>query len=485
MTTPPIEESTASGRIFIDVSGYRQHFKRRVTPTGIQRTIAMIASKSAERLGAENVFLGYFDSQSGAYLVVPIDEEALSQLKNTQYLAELLGVDQDSYRLKQLRRKYSGRPIANILHRLRLRYLRAIGDGSYFAQHGVDIRKLGRVLTHQPIEGVIRKTDVILLMDAGWDVPQLEAVMSPLKERGVKIISFIHDVIPISHPHFVSQEASNLFSRWLKSTTQYTTKYVANSLATAAELKEVLREFGVTTDLKAVPLAQERLPKCGRGSDELPDAIRKSPSFHKSTDAPRAVIGKPYVLFVGSRDIRKNLFRLAQAWQILLDRDQDAPVLVVAGSAGGGNQDFDRLMQATANLNGKVVVVDAPSDGDLDALYQDCLFTVFPSLFEGWGLPIGESLSYGKCVITSAAGSMPEVAGNCAIYCDPMSVDSIVAAVQSLLKDEKLRLDLEATIEASHLRTWDEVCAELLTESFRDATAESISHEHSNPTLGS
>ena len=98
-------------------------------------------------------------------------------------------------------------------------------------------------------------------------------------------------------------------------------------------------------------------------------------------------------------------------------------------------------------LGGWVIWLDAPTDAELDHLYRHCLFTATVSLYEGWGLPIGEGLSYGKTGVVSQTASMPEVGGDMVAYCDPASMQSVEAAVRRCL-DMSERGTLEARIAA-------------------------------------
>jgi hypothetical protein len=138
------------------------------------------------------------------------------------------------------------------------------------------------------------------------------------------------------------------------------------------------------------------------------------------------------------------------------------PRLVLAGRAGWLNEDFEKLMAATGNLGGWIRVVHGPTDAELDHLYRNCLFTVCVSLKEGWGLPIGESLGYGKTGVVSGVSSMPEVGGNMVEYCDPRSISSIEAACRRLVAEPDHRAALERRIAEAHLRGWGDVAADLV-----------------------
>jgi len=125
-------------------------------------------------------------------------------------------------------------------------------------------------------------------------------------------------------------------------------------------------------------------------------------------------------------------------------------------------QDFDALLQATGNIFGWVEVVECPTDAELATLYRKCQFLVMPSLYEGWGLPVGEALSYGKTAVVSGTSSLPEVGEDLVEYCDPVSIDSIMEACLRLIENPTYRAHLEQRIKETHLRGWEDVASELV-----------------------
>ncbi len=141
---------------------------------------------------------------------------------------------------------------------------------------------------------------------------------------------------------------------------------------------------------------------------------------------------------------------------------------MIAGRAGWIQQDFDNLIGATGNLYGWIEIIDGPSDTELDFLYRNCSFVIMARLYETWGLPVGEALGYGKTAVVSNTSSLPEVGGDMVEYCDPMSVDSILAACTRLICDPKHRLALEARIKNRPLRSWDQVADDLVRAIRRD-----------------
>ena len=113
----------------------------------------------------------------------------------------------------------------------------------------------------------------------------------------------------------------------------------------------------------------------------------------------------------------------------------EVPTLVFAGRIGWLVEDLMHQISNTDHLGGKLVIVEGPSDADLASLYKGCLFTLFPSFYEGWGLPVTESLALGKPCLISNRSSLPEAGGKLARYFDPDNLHDAYEAVRSVLAD--------------------------------------------------
>ena len=150
-----------------------------------------------------------------------------------------------------------------------------------------------------------------------------------------------------------------------------------------------------------------------------------------------------YILYVGGFDPRKNLTRLVEAYRIASERIE-LPPLVVAGKTGGNY--YEALVNTIRryNLTEKIIFPGYIDDNCMPCLYFMADFLAFPSLYEGFGLPVVESMASGCPVLTSNVSSMPEIAGDCAVLVDPYDVNSIADAIISLSTDDNLRRRLSA-----------------------------------------
>jgi glycosyltransferase involved in cell wall biosynthesis len=157
-----------------------------------------------------------------------------------------------------------------------------------------------------------------------------------------------------------------------------------------------------------------------------------------------------YVLLVATIEARKNHALLVRVWRRLIEQmpaDQ-VPRLVFAGSVGWLVGDLLQQLDNANWLDGHVALVHEPSDAELAALYRDCLFTVFPSLYEGWGLPVTESLGFGKPCIIANATALPEAGGAFARGFDPENVAEATAVIRQVLDDRAGLAAWEARVRA-------------------------------------
>jgi glycosyltransferase involved in cell wall biosynthesis len=156
------------------------------------------------------------------------------------------------------------------------------------------------------------------------------------------------------------------------------------------------------------------------------------------TASVRALLNLParYMLCVGSLEPRKNLLRLLQAWQRVQPRLEGLS-LVLAGAKGHVFGDLGLPTQPPG-----VHVSGYLSDELLPAVYAGAEFFIYPSIYEGFGLPVIEAMASGAPVITSGVTALPEVAGDAALYVDPWNVESISSAIERLAGDAALRSQL-------------------------------------------
>ena len=172
--------------------------------------------------------------------------------------------------------------------------------------------------------------------------------------------------------------------------------------------------------------------------------------------------GKPYLLSVSTIQPRKNYARLVEAFGRIVNGQGAADLILVI--AGGRGWMFDDVFQSIERLglHDRVLLPDFVADDDLPALYAGARLFVYPSLYEGFGLPVAEAMACGAPVVSSNASSLPEVAGDAALYFDPRDVDAMTGAIRQALDDRALCVDLRARGMAQVRKfSWEQSATEL------------------------
>lgn len=182
----------------------------------------------------------------------------------------------------------------------------------------------------------------------------------------------------------------------------------------------------------------------------------------------RMGINGPYVLFAGTQEPRKNLDRLLTSFSQVEGDLQ----LVIVGPQGWGSVDLPALA-TKLHLGKKVIFSGYLPDADLAALVAGARAFVFPTLYEGFGLPPLEAMAAGIPVVSSDGGSLPEVLGDAPIYCDPLDIESITAAINKGAWDESVRASAVSRGLAQAARyNWRET-AELTYRAYKRVASDS------------
>lgn len=171
-----------------------------------------------------------------------------------------------------------------------------------------------------------------------------------------------------------------------------------------------------------------------------------------------------FILAVGTVEPRKNYPRLLGAYRALRARHHHAPPLVIAGRPGWAYGDTLDRVRSEPGVR-YLGHVDEPT---LSALYESAGMLAFPSLYEGFGLPLLEAMVHGLPAVVGATGALPELAGDAAVLVDPEDVDDIESGLEKVLTDDALRTRLrEASIVRAKAFTWER-CADLTRKALRD-----------------
>lgn len=174
-------------------------------------------------------------------------------------------------------------------------------------------------------------------------------------------------------------------------------------------------------------------------------------------------IQSPFILALGGLDPRKNTARILQAFRNFRDRSKSDRQLVIVGLPESGQRLFSRIAMEMGIAEEGVFTGFVPEE-DLVALYNGADVFLYPSLYEGFGLPVLEAMACGTPVIASTAGSIPEIAGESALLIEPKDVEALASAIEQVITDQALRQELIARgLEHVKKFSWEKAARELLT----------------------
>lgn len=271
---------------------------------------------------------------------------------------------------------------------------------------------------------------------------------------GVRYIPFVHDMIPIVAPEHCLEALTQDFISWALGVFAHANAYFANSESSKRDLIAVGKTLGHTINPENVHVVR------------LDADFRRpvAPTSLVDTAEKYGLNDQTFVLFVSTIESRKNHLLVLRAWRRMIERHgiDHTPALVCVGNRGWKNDATFAFLDANDAVRAKVVMLSGVSDGDLANLYQACLFTVYPSLYEGWGLPVTESLSNGKPVILSNSSSLPEAGGALGVYFRHGDLGDLTAKLEAMTFDAPYRTALSRRIKDTFKpRAWRDLSAEI------------------------
>lgn len=250
-------------------------------------------------------------------------------------------------------------------------------------------------------------------LGADWEYLNLEALYRVKQELGLRVTLICYDAIPVLFPHlFVGVLSPGGFGSYLAELAWCADSVLCISECTRRDFESVMKRLGA-------PVPPTRVITLG-------SEIRMGAAGGPPPGLPHGADERPFVLYVSTIERRKNHEVLYRAWSRLRDQGVVPHRLVFVGMQGWGVNDLMNDLKLDPRVVDDIVCLNHVSDGELAWLYRHAAFTVFPSLYEGWGLPVVESLAWGKFCLVSNAASLPEAGGPWAEYLDPWDLPAWV-----------------------------------------------------------
>lgn len=306
-------------------------------------------------------------------------------------------------------------------------------------------KKNGQAQNDLPNITLFKQGDMVLFVGASW-IQEL-AVKRAVATSGVSVGVLLYDMIPIIHPEYFRPGYGEHFTKFIFEGLSGVDFFMSISDTTTNDFLRLCQERGIPPK----PIIRLEL---GSAVNEL-ESVRPSQLSEEET----------YVLSVGTIEIRKNYDLLYEAWLLAEQKGIPLPTLVIAGKQGWlAEETFNNLARARHKF-AKIQVLESVSDSQLNWLYQHALFTLYPSLYEGWGLPITESLAVGKLCVAADTPASREAGQGLSVHVDSHDSIALLNSVRTLATNYELLNSYEMRIRNTFIPTsWEDSVPKVLSE---------------------
>ena len=289
----------------------------------------------------------------------------------------------------------------------------------------------------KPVVGSpFRKGDVVVVLGGIWHGSFADDMTNQKQEKGFKFIHVVHDMVPVVCPQCVVEDLPEVFASYKDKIFRIADGLMINSKSSKKDALAFMKQHGIAVpDSVVFRLADERLEDI------------------KSEAVPALKPGE-FLLSLGTVEGRKNHTLLYYAYKQAAREGIVLPKMVIAGRRGWLIDDLFYMLKRDPDVKDKFVILDGVPNTQRSWLFENCLFAVWPSFYEGWGMPVAESLTYGKLCLSSDTASMPEIGGDLVEYFSPFSSEECLRLIQKYL-DKRTREAKEKQIKKEYkVTTW-------------------------------
>lgn len=301
------------------------------------------------------------------------------------------------------------------------------------------------LVTTNPVD--VRTGDVLVSAGTGWVHTNIDVIARLRQQRGLRFVLFCHDIIPLLFPHFFEPAVAAMIRAYFDRALPAADLVATPSCRVEADVRAYCAEKGLALrDTVVVPEGADLSPAASAPEVALPEGLASG----------------RYALFVSTIEPRKGHRLLATVWRRLLAAGVPQASgfrLVFVGRPGWM---VDELMRELSEppLAGSLAVLSGLDDATMTALYRNAAFCCYPSAYEGYGLPVVEAFHFGKAVLASSGGALPELVGGFSPCLDPADEDAWYAAMKQWIEDAKARASFERKIRTDFRHpNWDEAAA--------------------------
>ena len=290
-------------------------------------------------------------------------------------------------------------------------------------------------------EAIDLSGNIIVLLGASWNTPDnISKIIKSKKKSQFKVAHFIHDISPITVPQYHKKHFYEVKKSWVNNVEKISDYLIFNSTFTQNEFFD-------------------NFPAC-KGIASLTIPLSSFPT--KSKPIKPKTVSPPYVLSVGTIEPRKNYHTLYLVWKSLIRKGFNVPKLIIVGSKGWNDSTSYNLLTRDPELRNYITVLEGIEDLELKWLYENCKFTIFPSFYEGWGLPISESLTSNKFCICSNQASMKEVGNNFTDFFHPLDTEKLLRLINKYWNSpEALKSKEDLIVKSYSEPSWEQLAEKL------------------------
>ena len=269
-------------------------------------------------------------------------------------------------------------------------------------------------------------------------ISQKDLLWSPANTGPIYVknqVITIHDVIPLDHPEWFNLR----FASWYR--------FLLPRLSKRARKIITISQYSKERIIQLLNVPDEKVAIIPEG---VGDNFKPIPEINAQKVLTKYGVRLPFLLVVGSIEPRKNLSRLFNAWENVHLQFPDLELVVIGVQARSARNSTMTSIPDSVHLLGYV------QDAELPSIYSAALALVFPSLYEGFGLPILEAMACGTPVIASNSTSIPEVVGEAGLLFNPFDIDAITATIEKFVQDSELQEILrEKGFKQASKFSWD------------------------------
>lgn len=408
--TPPTETPT----IWIDLTDL-EHWAG--TLTGIQRTEVEYLVRLKRRYGAR---VRGFVFRYRPDRIVP----AALEIRGAKISVDVEGEARpESIPASEARPSFRARARRKVrASALQVPGARRIGRKLRSLRHASEVVMHGPASTRAPFAA----GDHVVVLGGNWPTPGYADFLASVRDEvPLRLTHVVYDLFPITCPQWAPAGGAGVMEPYMRRLLPAADVVVTISEATADDVVRYLTENGLQLRNGIRPITVLL------GADPVDGAEQLRPP----TDVDPAT---PFILCVGTTEIRKNHGVLYQVYALAAERGISVPPLYLVGSEGWLSEATIHLLSLDPAVAPNVRLLRGVADAELHWLYRNARVVLYPSFAEGWGLPIGEAASYGKVCVTTPHSSMPEVAGEFADYASPYDPAAILDRIVHYLDDESL-----------------------------------------------